>query len=262
MKRGRLLFPLIIGILLLVNNGCINTVNSGDPSILTLRLFAAAGTANPANEICTMFSGMNNLKIERNFASSGTLARQIRNGAEADIYISADKLWVDYLKNENLLIDSTIVALAKNRLVFICPKDAPEYKIDFSRDFPIESLDVKQIVIGDPDYVPAGRYTKQMLDSLDWFERIREKTIMAKDVVSVLHYVEMGACDLGVVYASEVRPNSNVRIVSVVPEMLYDPIVFYISMLKDADKSSIDLYQQFIHKDSDIVLKKYGFILN
>jgi len=156
-----------------------------------ISLFAAAGTMLHCNEICDSIISHYNLNIEKNYAASGSLARQIQAGAQADIFISANKQWIDFLSDNELILENSISEIAGNKLVVICPI-GKKLELDFSKQFDIRSTISNNISIGEPQYVPAGKYAKQALDSLHWFDKIRDKIILAKDVTSVVHYVELG----------------------------------------------------------------------
>jgi len=214
----------------------------------------------PVNEVCKLFSSNNTAQIEKNYAASGALARQISSGAETNIYISANKQWIDHLKDNNLLIQNSIKKVAKNKLVVICSKDK-QPNIKFTKDFDIQSAIDDKISIGDPKYVPVGNYAKQVLDSLDWYNKIENQIILAKDVTSVLHYVELGECDWGIVYYSEAIKSNKVKIAYEIPQQLYNPIVFYIALLNN-NKESKGLYDFFFSKSTKETFGKYGFIVN
>jgi len=222
-----------------------------------VQLFAAVGAMLPTNEICDSFETEKNITIERNFAASGALARQIIAGAEADIYISANKQWIDYLIDNKIIIKDNISELAKNKLVVICKKDS-DIEIEFTQDFDIKLAIGDNISIGDPKYVPVGKYAKQALDSLNWFNQIQNKIILAKDVTSVLNYVEMGECDWGIVYYSEAIKSSKIKIVYEIPLELYDPIIFYIALLND-NHTTRTLYQYYKSDIAKNILIKNGF---
>jgi molybdate transport system substrate-binding protein len=231
--------------------------NNTNSKYVNIQLFAAAGTMLPSNEICNSFEIERNITIERNYAASGALARQIKAGAEADLYISANKEWINYLIENKIITKDNITKIAKNKLVIICKKDA-SLKIEFSNDFDIKSAIHDNISIGDPKYVPVGKYAKQALDSLGWFNQIQNKIILAKDVTSVLHYVEMGECDWGIVYYSEAIKSDKIKIAYEIPMELYDPIVFYIALLNDNPKTRA-LYQYYKSDTAKYIFIKNGF---
>jgi len=256
MKRF-VIFSVILCIGFLFSCKQANNNKNGDS---TVKIFAAAGTMLPTNAICNEYEKQFNIKIDRNFAASGALARQIEAGADADIFISANKQWIDFLVENNLLIQNNISDLAKNNLVVICSKDR-DIKIEFVNNFDIKSSVKERIAIGDTKYVPVGKYAKQVLDTLGWYGKIENQIILAKDVTSVLHYVELGECDWGIVYYSEAIKSDKVKIAYEIPNDLYNPIIFYIGLLNENQKSK-KLYWYFKSDEMQEIFKKYGFITN
>jgi len=221
-------------------------------------LFAAAGTMLPCNEICDSILTPDKMQIEKNYSASGVLARQIHSGAQADIYISANKQWINFLEDNELIIENTVTKIAENKLVVICPVEK-NVKLDFSMQFDIQSAIPNNISMGDPKYVPAGKYARQVLDSLNWHNIIRDKIILAKDVTSVLHYVELGECDWGIVYYSEALKSDKVKIAYEIPQELYSPIQFYMALINRTDQSE-KIYQYFKSNQAKEIFTKYGFI--
>jgi molybdate transport system substrate-binding protein len=257
MLQGRIKLYLSIIVLFIFSMSCNNKARQNS----SIQLFAAAGTTLPSEEICDLFSQQNQIIVNRNFASSGTLARQIYNGAHSDIFISANKQWIDFLNSKNLLEDKSIQKLANNKLVIICPLKNDSLSIEFDETFDILQTVPNKIALGNPEYVPAGKYSKQVLDSLNWYAVVEKKALMAKDVVSVLKYVELGEVDWGIVYYSEALKSKKVRIVAEIPEVLYSPVVFYISLLKESNLSSSELYDFFRDSASLSIFEKYGFLI-
>ncbi len=225
----------------------------------TISIFAAAGTMLATNEVCDSFNLTNAIEIERNFAASGALARQIKSGAEADIYISANKQWIDFLIENGILYRESISKLANNKLVIICPKDQ-EVNLEFNDDFDIKSAVKNKISIGDPKYVPVGKYAKQFLDTLTWYRQIEDQIILAKDVTSVLHYVELGECDWGIVYYSEAIKSDKIKIAYEIPADLYKPINFYIGLINSNSQTN-EFYNYFSSNTAKEIFTKHGFIM-
>ncbi|MBN2717892.1 MAG: molybdate ABC transporter substrate-binding protein [Deltaproteobacteria bacterium] len=228
---------------------------------LPLHVHAAAGARLVTDDICDRYTQLTGVSVERNYASSGTLARQIAAGAQADLFVSANKQWIDFL-NEKQLLDKTAIAVAaKNALVVIAPKDAQVAPLHFVADYDI-GAGIDHIAVGDPAYVPVGKYTDQVFKNLSWKDKLDGKLILAKDVSSVLNYVALGECQLGVVYRSEALISDKVKIVADVPEALHAPIVFYVAAVKSASAANSvrRLYESFLN-DGQAVFKKYGFSL-
>jgi molybdate transport system substrate-binding protein len=250
----KILVPLSIILLFVSCNNSKKEIKTDE-----ITIFTAAGANAPVNELCDIFTKEFGILVNRNFASSGTLARQIASGASADVYISANNQWISYLDSATMI--AAYDSLVENKLVIICPLKDTDVIFEFTNSFDILSTINNKIAIGDPSYVPVGKYSKQFFDALDWTSQLWDKTLLTKDVISVLNYVEMGECDWGVVYNSTALASENIRIVSAVPEFLYSPVVFYISKLKSENKYSQKLYEFLQSNQAKEVFQKHGFIV-
>jgi molybdate transport system substrate-binding protein len=224
-------------------------------------IFAAAGTREATEEICDLFEQKYCCSVSRNYASSGMLARQIDKGAMADIYISANKQWVDYLVNKKILIDSTVRSVAGTGLVVVAPIDNADFTFKFKPEFDVSKVVPNRIAIGNPGHVPVGFYAETALRKLDWLKKLDDKVLLAKDVSSILHYVELGECDWGVVYYTEAIKSKKVKIVAEIPADLHDPVMFYIGNVKHAQSGSHQLNAYFNSGTGNDVLTKNGFSL-
>ena len=224
----------------------------------TVTVFAAAGTRVATTDICKLVESKGELSVDMNFASSGTLARQIEMGAEADLFVSANKQWVDYLATKDLLDSSSVREIAANTLVVISSKkDSLEQDIFQLINGAVYSTGL--IAIGDPSYVPVGKYAKSALCNLNAYEKLKDRFVLAKDVSSVLKYVELGECDWGMVYYSEAICSDKVNVLTTVPDSLHPPIRFYMAHLKQAQNKVGGLSSAFMGKEGQSILKKHGF---
>ena len=138
--------------------------------------------------------------VTPNFASSGTLQKQIEQGAPADVFISAAAGQMDALQKQDLLLDDTRKDLLNNRVVLVVPGDSTIGLASF-KDLTADR--VKKIALGDPKSVPAGTYGQQAFDELGISAQIQSKLVLASDVRQVLSYVESGSVDAGVVYSTD-----------------------------------------------------------
>lgn len=253
----------LYGLLLCVSACSASSYSSDENSELSriesLRIFAAAGTRPATNDICDLYEKQTGVKVERNFASSGMLARQISTGAQTSIFVSANQQWIDFLGEKQMLKEGTIQSIAGNSLVVIAPKDSPDISLKFTKNFDIASA-AKHIAVGDPAYVPVGKYTDAVFKNLQWHGRLKGRLILAKDVSAVLHYVELGECQLGVVYRSEALASSKVKIVAEIPTSFHKPIVFYIAELNNhsAAESAHQLRGLFLNEGKSIFIE-HGF---
>jgi molybdate transport system substrate-binding protein len=225
----------------------------------TITVFAAAGIRPATETLCRQFEKKMSCRVFQNYASSGTLARQIDNGADCDVFISANKQWIDFLVDKGLVAAEAVHALAGARLVVIAPAGSTISAPVFSADFDIRGAIPDKIALGDPAYVPAGKYAQQVLSRLGWEEPLKEKTILAKDVSAVLHYVALGECDWGIVYETEALGSKKVTIIATVPEHLHEPIVFYCADLKAGQKLGQALTELLLSKTGRAVLTDNGF---
>ncbi len=225
----------------------------------TMQLFAASGTRTPVEALCDDYQRRIGIRIERNYASSGTLARQIAGGAQADIFVSANRQWMDFLVEKKRINKDDVSTVAGNALVFIEKKTARGDALLFTPDFDIRSRAKEKIAIGDPAYVPVGKYTDEMFQTLGWAEKLRGRLILAQDVSAVLRYTALGECDLGVVYRSEALLSDKVRIVAEVPRRLHDPIAFYASPVRGAPHSAIAFLDLLQSDAGRAVFERFGF---
>ncbi len=161
------------------------------------------------------------VELRNNFGGSGTLAREIEDGAPVDVFLSAAAQPMDELQARGLVVAGSRRNLLRNALVLIVPQGSPVSGFD-----QLAGLGVKTIALGDPATVPAGRYGKQTLVALGLYDRVRAKLVLAKDVRQVLTYVETGNADAGLVYATDAAISPHVKVAATAPESAHDAIVY------------------------------------
>lgn len=256
----RLLLIMCLGLLLHLMAGCSEKTSEAQSPALTL--FAATGTRAAVEELAGVWKTEYGTAPEVNFASSGTLARQIGAGAQPDVFISANRRWINYLLEKELLDSASVHVIASNALALIVPQESKLRPPEFTRNFPIASWTAGQGAVGDPAYVPVGRYTKAAWESLGWWEALQRNLILAKDVSSVLRYVELGEAEWGVVYRSEAMKSEKVKILQLVPQSLHKPIRFYVAELRSAKgNATAAKFRELVHslKGAEVFLK-HGFL--
>ncbi len=196
---------------------------------MELVVFLAASSTGLMEDISILYQEETGIKLLLNPASSGSLAKQITSGAEADIFISASVDWIEYLKKD-LVSSSSFVS---NDLVIITRSDS-SYE-DFTLDFK------GKLVMGDPDHVPGGKYAKEALESLGWFSVLKDKFILASDIRAALKIVEIGEADFGIVFKTDQIASSKVRSVYTFPLNSHKPIYYYIGLVTKK-QSARDFY--------------------
>lgn len=191
-----------------------------------LTVFAAASLQNALEEISAAQRRAGGAPARLAFAASSTLARQIERGAPADVYVSADLAWMDYLAERGRIVQGSRVIVARNRLVLIAPAaDAAPLEIAPGVAL-LERLGRGRLALGDPDHVPAGRYAKAALESLGLWASLAAHLAPVENVRVALALVARGEAPLGIVYASDVAVEPGVRVVGMFPPGSHPPIVY------------------------------------
>ncbi|KUM11124.1 molybdate transporter [Acinetobacter calcoaceticus] len=223
----------------------------------SVTVYAAASLTNAINDLEKIYEKQNNIEVKTSYAGSSTLAKQIEAGAPADIFISADTQWMDYLQNKKLVTANDRLNLLGNRLVLITPKgQSLKVKLDKTTD-PNKAFTGK-ICTGDTKSVPVGKYAKQAFTNLGWWSRIEPKLVETEDVRAALNFVARGECQVGIVYATDAAISKDVTVVGVFPENTHSPIIYPIGMIKK-NPNSIKFYQFLQSNQAKVVFKKYGF---
>lgn len=195
--------------------------------------------------------------VHFNLGGSGTLQRQIEQGAPVDLFISASPEEMDKLESENLLLAGTRKNLVKNRIVLIVP--AGKTGVTSFQD--LAKPEVKILALGEPQTVPAGMYAQQILTHLGLYDRLKPKFVLGKDVRQVLTYVVTGNADAGIVYATDARISSQVEVVAVAPEDSHSPVMYPVAVIKTSKDpgSAKDLEGFLLGQEARAVFEKYGF---
>jgi molybdate transport system substrate-binding protein len=234
--------------LLIALGGC-----SRPSDMLTVSL--AASLQGAMQEIAARYGQEHHgTRLVLNFGASGMLAQQIEQGAPADVFLSAAPQPMDKLAAGGLILPDTRRDLLRNQIVLVTPAQGGP------RGFR-ELAEVKLIAMGDPGSVPAGDYGRQVLTALGLWNRVQPRLVLAKDVRQVLTYVENGDAGAGIVYATDARESSKVRVAEVAPEGSHAPVVYPVAVLKES--SHIEAARAFVtFLDSPAaraVFERHGF---
>jgi molybdate transport system substrate-binding protein len=225
-------------------------------------VFAAASTTNAIMDIAREFARQKKGTVTHSFASSSTLAKQIANGAPADVYLSANPKWMNYLADKKMIEPGSRFDLLGNRIVLIAPKDST-LKIKIAPNFDLARiLGDEKMAMGDPAHVPAGIYGKQALEKLGVWKAVAPKVARAKDVRAALALVERGEAPVGLVYATDAAISKKVKVLGVFPEDSHPPIVYPVALVKDRGTPTAKSFIEFLTSpDAKAVFEKYGFTL-
>jgi molybdate transport system substrate-binding protein len=202
-------------------------------------------------------NGGNGTAVTYNYGGSGTLARQIEQGAPVDVFFSAAEKQMDELAAQDLIVADTRYDLVGNALVLIAPVQSTA--LHNFQD--LTGSVVKTIALGETSTVPAGMYARQTLEHLGLFAALEKKVVYAKDVRAVLTYVETGNADAGLVYQTDANTSPKVRVVAIAPADSHDPILYPAAVLRDSkNKPAARAFVEFLQgPDARAVFQKYGF---
>ncbi len=256
-KRSIVIFTAsIIGVLLLsLLSGC-----SGDKeNPVELNISAAASLTDALQEINALYMEKHkNVTVYTNYAASGTLQKQIEQGAPADVFISAAAKQMNALEDAGLILVETRRNLLNNKVVLVVPADST---LEISSFMNLVDPSINQIAVGDPEFVPAGTYAQQAFELLGIAEGTQSKLIFGSDVRQVLGYVESGNVDVGIVYSTDAAITTGVKIVAEAPADINNKIIYPVAVVKasalvDAAKAYIDFLLTDEVKD---IFERYGF---
>ena len=238
--------------------GCSSTVKESAAEI-ELAVSAAASLTEALTELTTAYEKDNKgITFRLNFASSRKLATQIEQGAPADVFLSASSDDVWRLKEKGILIESSIVNFAENSLVLISNNEKSNPVSSFQQ---LKSASFNHLSIGEPDTVPAGKYTKEVLEHLGLWLPLQDKLVMGSDVRQVLTHVVMGNADYGIVYASDAFISDKVIVLAEAKLSGHSPIIYPGAVVKESDyqEEAQDFLDYVASEKGRAILQKYGF---
>ncbi|MEA1651680.1 molybdate ABC transporter substrate-binding protein [Nitrospirillum sp. BR 11164] len=213
-------------------------------------VFAAASLKNALDTANAAFVAGGGAKATVTYAASSALAKQIEAGAPADLFISADEDWMDYLAGKGLIQPSTRRDLLGNELVLVAAADTKttvEIKPGFALD---QALDAAQtggrLAVGDPAAVPAGKYAKAALQTLGAWDKVRDHLAPAENVRAALALVARGEAPFGIVYKTDAMAEPGVRIVATFPADSHAPILYPIALAKEATSAQARAFLDFL----------------
>jgi molybdate transport system substrate-binding protein len=232
------------------------------PSLLaaSITVFAAASLTDSLKEIAVAYEMQSGDKVAFNFGASSFLARQIEEGAPADIFFSADEAKMDGLEKKGLIVKETRKSRLSNSLVIVVAGDSP-LKIGSAQD--LTSDRIKRVALADPKTVPAGIYARQYLEKLKLWTSIESKVVPTDNVRAALAAVESGNVEVGLVYKTDAAISRKVKVAYEVPLRDSPAISYPMAVVKDSKQ--LDAAKKFLrHLGSDEasrVFEKFGFIV-
>ncbi|MCD2325063.1 molybdate ABC transporter substrate-binding protein [Sphingomonas sp. IC-56] len=220
-------------------------------------VLAAASLQESMNAVADAWAGRGHARPVLSFAGSSALARQIVSGAPADLFLSADEPWMDYVAQRGLLVPGTRAPFLGNRLVVVQSAAAPR----IAANIPLARvLRQGRIAMADVEAVPAGKYGKAALERLGLWARVSPRVVRAENVRAALALVERGAAEWGIVYATDARASQRVRAFRMFPAGSHPPIRYPLARLKTSRSPDAEPLRRFLlSSEGKAIFARFGF---
>lgn len=209
-------------------------------------VFAAASMKNALDSLNAEWTKETGNETTVSYAASSALAKQIEAGAPADVFISADLAWMDYVADKKLVKDGTRSNLLGNRIVLVAPADKAK-QVEIKKDFDLAGLvGDGRLAMGAVDSVPAGKYGKAALEKLGVWSSVEKKVAGAESVRAALLLVSRGEAPYGIVYQTDAAADPGVAIVGTFPEDSHPPIIYPVAVLSSSASPAASAYLDFL----------------
>jgi len=224
-------------------------------------VFAAASLKNALDEIAATWAKDSGKPAPRiSYAASSALARQMEQGAPADLFLSADLDWMDYAVAKNLIKADTRFNLLGNKIVLIAPKDSRTTTLAITGGDLAKALAGGKLSMANVDAVPAGKYGKAALEKLGAWAAVKDSIAQAENVRAALLLVARGEAPLGIVYSTDAAAEPGVKVVATFPEHSHPPIIYPAAITKDSKNAAAKAFLDFLRSaKARTVFEKQGF---
>jgi len=223
-------------------------------------IFAAASLKNALDDAAKAYATKTGHKVAISYAGSSALAKQIEQGAPADMFISADLDWMDYLAGKNLIKPETRRNLLGNRLVLVAPADS-SLSIKIAPGFDLaKALGNGRLAVADPASVPAGKYAKASLEMLGVWDSVKDKLAQAENVRAALAFIAQGEAPLGIVYQTDATAEPKVKVVDTFPADSHAPIIYPVALTASSTSPDASAFLDFLgSEDARKIFEGQGF---
>ena len=227
----------------------------------SITMFAAASLTDAMNDVGKAYKAATGNDVVFSFAASSVLAKQIEASGGADLFMSADSDWMNYLDKKGLILSPTREDLLGNHLVVVAPAgQTVSLMVNGKFDF-AGALKGGKLAVADPASVPAGKYAKASLTQLGAWDAVKGQLAPAENVRAALAYVARGEAPLGIVYTTDAMAEKNVHVVAILPDSTHAPIVYPLAMVKDAKHEAREFYAFLTSPQAIAIFKKDGFVI-
>jgi molybdate transport system substrate-binding protein len=237
------------------------SAHAADDSRVQVQVYAAASMTDAMNAAIQSYEADHDVDIVPVYASSSTLARQIASGAPADIYISANEQWMDWLDEQHVTLGER-VDLLQNRLVLIAPAQSEIREFTPGGDTTIASQldDDQRLSVGETSHVPAGIYAKEALQSIGEWNALESRLANGDNVRAAMALVERSEAPLGIVYETDAKASDRVKEIGVFPADSHDPITYPLAVVDPQPSDASQAFRQWLAGDDALsIFSHYGF---
>ncbi len=226
-----------------------------------VQVAAAASLTDAFNEAIAVYESRHDVSITPVYASSSTLARQIANASPADLFVSANTAWMDWLEEQGVDVRQRS-DLLHNRLALVSASDEVPEHFTPGEGMPLVSLLTarERLSVGDPDHVPAGIYTRQALEALGEWETLAPRLARGNDVRAALTLVERRETPVGVVYQTDAFASDAVRVLGLFPASSHAPITYPVALIgAEQNEAAMALREWLAGEEALSIFAEYGF---
>ena len=249
---NRLLLALLAGMTCLV-------ARAAQPE---LTVFAASSLTDVMQQIGAAFTAETKVPVRFSFAASSALARQVESGAPAQVFVSADMQWMEYLAQRGLIVSGSQRVIAGNSLVLVAPATTAPRMAGISTATITSALgDRGRIAMGDPETVPAGRYAREALRNLGIWPAVSRRIVPADNVRTALNFVARGEAPLGIVYVTDARVEPQVKSIASFPSDSHSVIVYPAGVVTGAGPQGDQFLRFLTGPAAAVLLQRAGFLL-
>ena len=228
----------------------------------SITVFAAASMKNALDDASAAFKAKTGVEIKASYAASSALAKQLEQGAPADLFVSADTKWMDYALEHDLVQKSSRVDLLGNSLVVVAPKASALKDLALTAEAFDKAVGDGKWTTGTVATVPAGIYAKQSLTKLGIWATAEPKLAQTDNVRSALQFVSRGEANIGIVYQTDANADPGVKIVATIPSDSHDPIVYPFALTRAAAGDAPAKFLAFLTSDeAKPIFEKQGFVV-
>ena len=229
-----------------------------------LTVFAAASLQESMDEAGAAWQRAVGQDVRTSYAASSALARQIEQGAPADVFVSTDSEWMDYLQRRGLVDPASRRDLLGNTLVLVAPKDAKAGPVVLRKGASLLPLLGKhgRIALALTASVPAGKYARAAFESLGMWDALQPRAAETDNVRAALLLVSRGEAPLGVVYGSDAKADPGVRVLATFPAASHPPIVYPVARVAASDNPQAAAFVRWLHtRQAAAIFRRHGFSL-